>query len=120
MRLGPFNNCLDVPGFKVFDEEVLIFQFILQVFRRLCAWVLDLILAGITYVTLEVRAKTSFIAEASHIVGGSNKVHVLSSHCATSVVLVSFLISCIHLRELQASLGAGEALLEGSGSAILV
>jgi hypothetical protein len=45
---------------------------------------------------------------------------VLSSHCATSVVLVSFLISCIHLRELQASLGAGEALLEGSGSAILV
>ena len=120
MRLGPFNNCLDVSGFKVFDEEVLIFQLVLQVFRRLCAWVLDLILAGITYVTLEVRAQTSLIAEASQIVGGSNQVHVVSSHCVTSVVLVGFLISCNHLRELQAALGARQPLLEGSSPAILV
>jgi hypothetical protein len=45
---------------------------------------------------------------------------VLSSHCVASVVLVGFLISCIHLRELQAALGARQALLEGSSPAILV
>lgn len=120
MRLGPFNYCLDIAGFKVLDKEVLIFQFVLQVFRRLGAWVLNLILAGIAYVTLEVRAQTSLIAEASQIIGGSNQVHVLSCHCVTSVVLVGFLISCIHLRELQAALGARQTLLEGSSPAILV
>jgi hypothetical protein len=45
---------------------------------------------------------------------------VLSSHCVTSIVLVGFLISCIHLRELQAALGARQPLLEGSSSAVLV
>ena len=106
MRLGPFNNGLNVTGFKVLYKEVLIFQLVLQFFRRVCAWLLDLILAGITYVALVVRAEANLVAEAPQIIRGSNKVHVLSSHGATSVVLVGFLISCVHLRELQATLGA--------------
>ena len=120
MRLGPFNNGLDIPRFKVLDEEVLIFKLVLQFFGRVCAWLLDLILAGIAYVALVVRAEANFVAEAPKIIGGSNKVHVLSSHGATSVVLVGFLISCVHLRELQATLGTRQALLEGSCPAILV
>ena len=106
MGLGPFNNGLDITGFKVLDEEVLIFKLVLQFFGRVCAWLLDLILAGITYVALVVRAKANFVAEAPQIIGGSNQIHMLSSHGAASVVLVGFLISCVHLRELQATLGA--------------
>jgi len=120
MRLSPFNNCLDVPGLKVLDEEILIFQLVLQFFRRVSAWLLDLILAGITYVALVVRAEANLVSEAAQIIGSSNQVHVLSSHGATSVVLVGFLIGCVHLRELQAALGARQALLEGSCPAILV
>jgi hypothetical protein len=45
---------------------------------------------------------------------------VLSSHGAASVVLVGFLISCVHLRKLQAALGTRQTLLEGSSPAILV
>jgi hypothetical protein len=120
MRLGSFNNGLNVPGFKVLYEEVLIFQLVLQFFGRVCAWLLDLILAGITYVALVVRAKANFVAEAPQIIGGSNQIHMLSSHGATSVVLVGFLISCVHLRELQAALGTRQTLLEGSSPAILV
>lgn len=120
MRLGPFNNGLNVPGLKVLDEEVLIFKLGLQFFGRVCAWLLDLILAGITYVALVVRAEANLVAEAPQIIVGSNQVHVLSSQGAASIVLVGFLISCIHLRKLQAALGTRQTLLEGSCPTILV
>jgi hypothetical protein len=118
VRLRPLDYGLHIPGLKVLNKEVLVLQLVLEV--ALCRGIviifatdIHLVLARVTDVSLEVRAQTHILPKATQVVSGRNQIHMFPTLSAIWVRYNLF-VSIAHLRELQAGLGTGEALLEGA------